>query len=159
MVTSTLIGNKKSFAIEYSFSDSKSKIGRMRLWVNGYYIGAFEDENILSVASYSLKKFTWPEVDKDIKSIANEKDIHNQIISGNDFENGEYFLSLGEAFDDFSLIGYVQNSNFIISWELSEAPFFDYPNYPNGIISIKVLIEDFNEVVSQFCEIVESTTH
>jgi hypothetical protein len=47
-VVSNLIGQKTSFGFEYDIQSRNSHVmGNMRLWIEGKYIGAYDDVNIM----------------------------------------------------------------------------------------------------------------
>jgi len=71
-----------------------------------------------------------------------------------DCPSGRYYFTPGEAFDDFSIILYACNGNFNFIWKLHEDPFFEYPDYPEGIQSAQVCINEYQTIVAEFKKII-----
>lgn len=156
MVKNFLLGNKDIFAIEYEFQDGSTGSGKIRLWLNSCYIGAYEDINILSVTLAQLENLALSE------SIENEgfvessiEETYFYIKEGNDEGAGKYFLSLGEAFDDFSIVVYSFKGSFNFIWKLWDDPFFEYEGYPKGLLSASIPIDFFKQIVALFKSSIE----
>lgn len=152
-----LIGSKESFGIEYEIQPGEHDVfGNMRLWIEGKYIGTFEDENILSVA---LGHFDLTSLDKfDGCQFSNKKpgEIYELIESYAVPGSGYCHFMPGEAFDDFIIYRYACNGNLHFVWRLCDRPFFKHPGYPKGIQSAVVSIDEFRTVVAEYKKIIAS---
>lgn len=151
MTMRTLIGDKGGFGIEYEIQSSDSHVmGNMRLWLGGKYVGAFDDVNILSVALFQLEGVDSKRIDgcEFVDEAAGK--VYEIIESGDIPDNRRYLLMPGEAFDDFSIYWYACNGNLYFVWKLIDNPFFEYPDYPRGIQSAQVSIDEFLRIVAEF---------
>ena len=80
-------------------------------------------------------------------------EVFDFIKSEDNLEGGRYFLSLGEGFDDFSIVVYRFNDMLKFIWKLhDDRPFssFQYEGYPHLIQSAEIEINEFHEVVTEF---------
>lgn len=151
MVVKRLIGCVDSFAIEYAIeSNSPKKMGKIRIWLKGNYLGAYDDVNILSVTLHQLEKLSPECLEEIVAKGKSEEEIYSYIKSGTCADNGKFMLSLGESFDDFSIVVYLSGEKIKFLWELHEDPFYTYPNYPRGLLSADIPVETLREVISEF---------
>jgi hypothetical protein len=154
-----LIGEKSEFAIEVEITKpGASPFGFVLVWINGIYIGAHEDEVPILVFLHRIKRVLDLEIDGcnfpgDVSDVVFRKVLKGEIEDGD-----KYRLGLGESFDDFSIIGYRNDSDVTIIWCISESPFFDYPDYPKGVHSSAIPIDAFTGVISQFEQLIISAT-
>jgi len=146
-----MIGDKRCFAIEYELQPSVSHVmGSMRLWLQGIFIGAIEDVNILSAILFQLKTLSseWRENCAFIGKAADF--IYDLVYSEDAPDNINYCFTPGEAFDDFSIVVFSHNGYFYFIWRLNDNPYFKYLDYPKDTQSAKVLISDYRKIVVAF---------
>lgn len=146
-----LFGEKSKFAIEVDITKyGASPFGFVLIWLNGIYVGAHEDEVPILVFLCRMKRVldlevvgcNFPDYTGDV--------VFQKIFKGEIGDGDKYRLGLGESFDDFSIIGYKNDSNVTIIWCISESPFFEYPDYPKGVHSAVIPIDVFTGVLSRF---------
>ena len=151
-----LIGKKQNFAVEFNVQSERYNrhlFGGIRLWLNGQYLGAYEDINILSVTWYQLEQLLTRNNYNDDFSKMNDSEVFAFIKSEDNLETGRYFLCLGEGFDDFSAVVYRFNDMIKFIWKLyDDRPFssFQYENYPHLIQAAEIKINEFHEIVTEF---------
>lgn len=152
----TVIGDKRCFAIEYEILPSVSHVmGNMRLWLQGIFIGAIEDVNILSAILRQLKSLSpeWRENSAFFDKAADY--IYDFVWSEDIQDNINYCFTPGEAFDDFSIVVFSYNGYFYFIWRLNDNPYFTYPDYPKDIQSARVSISDYRKIVIDFEKIIQ----
>ena len=152
-----LIGKKENFAIEFNIQSERYNrhlFGGIRLWLNGKYLGAYQDINILSVTWYQLELLTKDtNIENNDFAKKSDKEVFDFIKSGDNLEGGRYFLCLGEGFDDFSVVVYRFNDMIKFIWKLyDDRPFssFQYEDYPHSIQSAEIEINEFHKIVTEF---------
>ena len=151
MVMTQIVGDIDIFAIEFDVQSRSTKLmGMVRIWLSGKYLGAIEDINILTVTLHQLERVFYSKLyDKHLGEL-NPKDAYCLIKEDRVEGAGKHFLSLGESFDDFSVVLYGCDENLIFVWKLNEDHFFDYPGYPAGIQYALVPIDCFAKTVEKF---------
>jgi len=154
-----MIGEKSNFGIEYEIqsidyyvgTSDPYVLGHMRVWIEGKYIGAYEDVDMLGVAWWAL------EVEGNMKEsqLSNKTadDIYDLMITEGIPDVSH--CHLGPPFDDFVTLSYVCNGKIHFIWKLVDEPCFQYPDYPKGVQSAEVSVEEYRRVVSEFGKIVE----
>ncbi len=152
-----LIGTKENFAVEFNVQSERYNrhlFGGIRLWLDGKYLGAYEDVNILSVTWYQLELLARDtRIYNDDFVKINDSEVFDFIKSEDNLEGGRYFLSLGEGFDDFSVVVYRFDDAIKFIWKLhDDRPFssFQYDDYIHSIQSAEIEINEFHEVVTEF---------
>lgn len=158
-LASGLIGDKAYFAIEYAISPKKPSsdyvFGYMRIWLNNIYYGTYEDENILGVAIGCLEHILKSYIGGSIFDALSDDEIFNYVFYGGEIITDRYRLILGEMTDDFSALVFKQGEDdFKFIWRLHEKPYFTYDDYPPGVHSAIVNINIFEQVVSEYAEVV-----
>lgn len=146
-----VIGDKRCFAIEYEIQPSVSHVmGSMRLWLQGNFIGAIEDVNILSAVLCQLKSLNseWRENNVLIDKAADY--IYDLVYTQDIQDNINYCFTPGEAFDDFSIVVFSYKGYFYFVWRLNNNPYFKYPNYPTDTQSARVSINNYHKIVMDF---------
>ncbi|MDG4597743.1 MAG: hypothetical protein P9F75_19005 [Candidatus Contendobacter sp.] len=83
-------------------------------------------------------------------------EIYESINSGAVPDSYMYYFSPGPAFDDFIIVTYVCNGKIFFIWELVDNPFFEYPDYPEGIQSAEVSVDEFRKIVLKFKKIISA---
>ena len=150
-----VVGDKNSFGIEYAVqSKSKYTMGNMRLWLEGRYIGAFDDVNILTSTLMILEILSPEFVDSDEFVGMDSEQIYEHIKADGNYDGDRFYFTPGEAFDDFSIVVYSQGGYFNFIWKLHDDPYFQYPDYPKGIQSAQVSVDEFCKVVTEFKKII-----
>jgi hypothetical protein len=149
-----VIGNKKLFAIEYEIQPGVSHVmGNVRLWLEGVYIGAIEDVNILSAILCQLE-VPRPEIHENCGFVDKDADDVYELVYVNDvLENARHSFTPGEAFDDFSIVVFSCDGYFYFVWKLEDNAYFSYPDYPEGVQSGRVSISEYYETVSEFSKV------
>lgn len=156
------VGEKGSFGFEYEIM-SRSRyaksgdyfvLGKTRLWIEGKYIGAFDDVNILSAIQYQFEGLELKDMDgcEFLGKPADE--VFESIDSEAVPDSRRYLLSPGEAFDDFTIFTYICNDIIYFIWKLIDEPFFEYPGYPQGVQSGQVPVDEYRKVVMEFKKII-----
>ncbi|MET4163662.1 hypothetical protein ABIE61_003527 [Marinobacterium sp. MBR-111] len=146
-----LIGDKGIFAIEFEIRDKGTKpMGIIRIWLDGHYIGTFDDVNILTTTLHQLDRVSYESVCSETLDKLDPKDVYQLIKSDTLDGAGRHFLSLGESFDDFSVVLYGCDKNLVFVWELNENHFFDYPGYPEEVQYACVPVNYFANKVELF---------
>lgn len=144
---SEIIGDKPVMAIEYMVTQKKPYImGNLILWMNGVYIGAFEDEQMLLNIAYSLERLLTNISDNDAFNNLSRDEIYHLLNK----ENEGHLVNLGEGFDDFLIYSYVTGDELNFIWNLLNDPFFTYPSYPDGLQFAKISKNFLIDVVEQF---------
>ncbi|MCP4088214.1 MAG: hypothetical protein GY746_00250 [Gammaproteobacteria bacterium] len=152
-----LIGDKNNFGFEYEISPSVSHVmGNMRLWIEGRYIGSFDDTNILPTIIHQFEGLEEFNLDGCKFQNMGVHEIYDLIISDSIPDSYNYLFSPGEAFDDFIIIAFVCNGEIVFIWSLVENPFFEYSDYPKGIQSARVPVDVFKKNVRLFVEIISN---
>lgn len=148
---SFVIGDTGTFAIELASRDELcNKIGRMRIWLGGKHIGTFDDTSIYSLVWQQLDNVLAKKLDLNKFGFAGARQIYDEIKSGEIDESGRYFLSLGDSFDDFSVIALRNDDEIIVIWELLDEHFFEYEDYPLGLQCSTISVIYFSSVLSEF---------
>lgn len=146
-----MIGCKKCFGIEHERQlDGSPIFGKMRLWLEGRYIGAFDDVNILSVAWHQLDGLNVDDIDGCRFGNMPPEDIYGELESGAVDDFRRYILMPGEAFDEFLVYWYACNKKLHFVWKLVDRPFFSYPGYPSDVQFAQVPIAEFQRAVDEF---------
>lgn len=146
MAVKNIIGNKNIFAIEYEIESTLPNImGKACIWIDGNYIGAYDDSHILTGTLYHLERISPTSVNGEQFNGMNSENVYEVIKNHKD----GYFLNLGESFDDFSVIVYFSEGKFNFIWELLDAPFYNYPGYPEGLLSSRVSESYYTEVLKK----------
>jgi len=154
-----LIGDKNSFGIEYEIQSIEYYIGtskpyvlgHVRLWLEGKYIGAYEDIDILGVASWALEGGESMKECQFLNMTA--ENIYELMIT--EGIPGVCHCDLGPPTDDFVTLFYVYNGKVHFVWKIVDEPCFQYPDYPKDVQSAAVSVEEYRRVVSEFVRIVE----
>jgi hypothetical protein len=151
----TVIGDKRCFAIEYEIQPSISHVmGSMRLWLEGMFIGAIEDVNVLSAILYQLEGLS-PETHENSTFIdKSASDIHELVYSEDALDNVNYCFTPNGVCDDFSIVVFSHNGYFYFIWRLNDNPFFTYPDYPKDIQSARVSIDKYQKIVMDFEKVI-----
>lgn len=151
----TLVGDKNGFGIEYKIQSRNSHVmGNMRLWLEGKYIGAFEDVNILTTVLIKLEAFGPEFVDSDDFIGMSPMQVYEHVKAEGNCDSDRFYFTPGEAFDDFSIVVYSKDGYFNFIWKLHDDPYFQYPDYPKGIQSARISVEEFHKVVMEFKKII-----
>jgi len=142
-----ILGNKELFAVEYEVDKVQPHLqGKIRLWLGACYVGAYEDVEMLLVVLSQLERVKSDKLNGEAYRNLNFELAYEKIKEN----DGKFFLSLGESFDDFSIVIYFLDGAFTVVWELLDNPFFTYPNYPQGLQLVKIPEESFTQVVEEF---------
>lgn len=150
-----LIGDRESFGFEYEIESKKTHVmGYIRMWVDGKFIGAIEDVNVLPAILYQFEGLERENTDGCRFLDMEPGEIYEMIFSGTISDGRRYCFSPGEAFDDFDVIAYVCNGNIFFVWKLVDRPFFSYPGYPDGVQSAQVSVDEFRQVVMELKKVV-----
>lgn len=156
----SVIGDKSSFAIEFKVRNecySHHLFGSIRIWLNGWYIGAYDDACILTAVSHALASFLKLNLDTDEFDGMAVEDIYHYIKFQDRPGLGKYWFSMGsDSFDDFSVVVFCTKNKYHFIWKLNENSFFDYKDYPAGFLFACVSIEEFKQVYSKFAEQLET---
>jgi len=147
----TVIGDKSRFAIEYEIQSKKAHVmGTMRLWIEGIFIGAIQDVNILSAILCHLETPS-PKIQGYyyFNKITFE-DIYYLIYRNDDPNDAQYCFDPGESFDDFWIIYYCDNDYYNFIWRLHDNPYFEYPNYPTEVQNARVAVDEYHKIVMAF---------
>lgn len=151
MVDTCLVGSKDIFAIEFYITESLPKpMGIVRVWLGGEYIGTLEDVNFLSVTLHQLERISLNELFCEDLEGLKPQEAYCLIKSGVIDNSEKFFLSMGESFDDFSVVLYGCQNNLVFIWELNDNQFFDYPQYSSGVKFAKVSFDYFVSIVKEF---------
>lgn len=106
------------------------------LHINGKSLGQLEQQSSLGVLINGFEKGLARASLINIKHFEILSD--EQILSTLNDDDLDYYLlrlSLGDDFDDFSMMLYYKTAEIIrILWQLSDSPFFDYTSYEKGLI-------------------------
>lgn len=146
-----LIGNKESFAIEWT--NNKSQVSPVLVWIGGDYLGTLEDSQPLGVVCHQLVKLS-----NNLKYIGFSAGVTDSVDTFDALladESGRHLVSLGDTFDDFCILAYTNQNDIYFIWRLESDPFFNYPNYGREIKSFKVHVPVFLEVLSMFRDSLE----
>ncbi len=151
-----IIGDQQRFAIEYEIQPSVSHVmGTVRLWLEGQYLGAIQDKNILSAISCQLGSLS-PEFHENAAFLnKSASDVFDLVYSEEHLEAGVHCFTPGEAFDDFSIVAFFHDGAFYFIWKLDDDPHFAYPGYPKGFQTARVSIDEYRRVVGLFKEAIE----
>lgn len=68
-------------------------------------------------------------------------------------DNGKYLLSLGETFDDFSMMVFVREDVMHFVWKLNPPLFFEYPGYAMNVCEAALGFSFFCKVVNEFFDV------
>ena len=154
-----LIGDKNSFGIEYEIqsvdyyeSGKPYVMGHMRLWLEGKYIGAIEDVDMIDAAWWVLEGGGRRKECQFSNMVAGE--IYELKIT--DGLSGVYSCQPGPSFDDFVILQYVCNGKIYFIWKLEDKPFSQYQDYPRDVQSAVVSVEEYRRVVAELGEIIET---
>ena len=117
-MNSNVIGDKNSFAIEWSLLKSNSPYGSVVLWLNGFQIGAKGASEYL----YQLKSTLTILVEVKNELLKCYKNYLLLRVKDNEIwdveEIGEYSIMASECSDDFGSRVFFDGNNFIILWQL-----------------------------------------
>jgi len=149
-----LIGDKSSFGIEYEIVPSNPRLGYMRLWLEGKYIGEIEDIHVLSASLYQLEIDPTSIEGCQFINESPEK-IYELMCLTSTTDTYKYVCSPGEAFDDFRIYWYTCNGKLYFVWGLVDEPFFEYPGYPRGVQSAMVPVDEFQRIVAEVTKIID----
>lgn len=155
MTKKLIIGDKMRFAIEYEIQKGgRYVMGRLRLWLSGQYIGAYDDIAMLSAILFQMEgvEITKLEGCEFLKETANR--IYDLIESNVAFDSRRHLLMLGESFDDFSIYWFYCKGNLHFVWKLTDSPVFAYPDYPKGVQYAQISVEEFIMVVSELRKVI-----
>jgi len=155
MVETHLIGDKSIFGIEVSIAcEVPDFLGFLRIWINGTYLGYFEEECYLKVIAGVLT-----DVSKSYERLnfshfqgLSYSAIYDAVKEDSD-ECECYHLILGDTFDDFSMTVFVTDSQYVFVWKLNDDPFFKYEKYPTEVLHGRVQKESFEQVVKSFSKL------
>ncbi|GLS05555.1 hypothetical protein GCM10007860_27110 [Chitiniphilus shinanonensis] len=148
---SLLFGDKQIFAIELaSDEDLIGGVGRVLLWLGGEYVGTFDDTSIHSLVLAQLKSVFSKRLDGDYLRGEAVCQMYDLIKSEKIEGAGQYFLSLGDSFDDFSIVVFLKGEEVVFLWKLLDKPFFEYKNYPEGLQCSIIPAAFFSKVLSDF---------
>jgi len=126
------------------------------LWIEGKYIGAFDDVNILSSILFELEGLDPEIVDGEVFAGLACRDIYEIIKTQDNCSGDKYYFTPGEAFDDFSIVVYAQGGNFNFIWKLHSNPYFEYLEYSKDIQSAQVSVIEFRRAVLSFGKILKN---
>ncbi|MDR2209577.1 MAG: immunity 42 family protein, partial [Azoarcus sp.] len=143
------IGKKNSFGIEYEIRSVNSYVfGKVRLWLEGKYVGAFDDIYILTDTSCYLDGEDL-RLGNECQFFVNEKadKIFELILSDAIPDSDSYRFSPGIPFDDFTIRCYKSNDKLHFVWKLSDKPNLNYPDYPKEVQSAVISVDEYREVV------------
>lgn len=151
-----LIGNKTQFGIEYEVTSTEDgRLGRIRLWLDGKYLGSIDDIGILSVTVNQLGRLL-EKPDSGEEFLEKSSDEILELSKAGSIENGgRLLISLGESFDDFYVLAFRNRENIRFFWKLNESSFFSYHNYPPHVMCADVPVEQIRRVVSDFERAIE----
>jgi len=145
MVKRYLIGDKNSFAIEFTIENTQHNImGHNILWLNNQYIGAWEDISILTLVLDSLYPMYLNQND------ITDKDLNKILL---DIENDTCTLDtlcIDDTYDDFEKRIFKQNDEFIFIWKLYKDSYFTYKNYDYDLKIARISIKKYDKVLLEF---------
>jgi hypothetical protein len=151
------IGNKQEFAVELEIERLNPKpLGKLRLWLGGVFIGSFEDSHFLNVSLHQIKSVLNRSLSNMHYINLGPEEAFSEIKK---LGLGEYFLNIGESFDDFSVVIYEHDGSYHFVWRLHDEPFFEYPEYPTDIQSYAVSREVLTRVISGAQALIDAKTH
>lgn len=154
---SNLIGKKSSFGFEYNIRSRHHHImGNMRLWIEGKYIGAFDDLNILSAIFLQFEGLELKNIDGYKFLGKKDEEIYYELVDDHSLDNWRYNFSPGESFDDFIILTYICDDRITFIWKLVDNPYFEYSDYPKDIQSAQVSVDEFQKVVMEFKKILSA---
>jgi len=151
-----IIGDKNTFAIQYSHGQQDEKMGYVLLWLGGIYIGAWEDEVFFSYLQSGLQCII--EIKGRLMNFPFRDDLPEVIIqkmsdlSTRDPALYDHVGSFGESFHDFFIICFLTDSKINLVWKLREKPFFTYPGYPRAAQMVSLDYDYFESIVRRFDE-------
>lgn len=146
-----LVGDKNDFGIEYAVqSNDKYVMGNIRLWFKGVYVGSYSDVNILTSILFVLEGVNPDLIDgKSFEGMSPEQ-IYGVIKSDDNYDGDKYYFTPGEAFDDFSVVVYAVDDKLNFIWRLHDEPYFSHPDYPLGIQSAQISLDEYRQVIMDF---------
>lgn len=146
-----LVGDKSILAIEACIDKrALSPFGNVRVWLNGGYVGSYEDPVSILVFISGIRRVFNLNVDANKEFSLSSESFFNGVMDGAMSGGDRYRLSLGESFDDFSIVGFRDDDFIHIIWILNDGPFFHYPAYPAGIQSSRIPVDIFKSVTDRF---------
>jgi hypothetical protein len=128
-------GNKNSFAVEFNQSDSDSKMGYGKVWIQNEFFGSIED--LIYFDGYLISL-----LDELInaKTIEFEFQLDSELELFQTFENHsnrfEYLISGSTFTDDFTAYGFEKGGKIYLIWKLraDQKPIFsDLKKYGNAV--------------------------
>jgi len=142
------IGDKNTIAIEFTIENVQPYVvGYNRLWLNGEYLGCWEDLSMLGTVVYSL-------CDLNLKHDTADAELNDIYI---EFEKEIFSLEtfcIDETYDDFAKIIIKQKDEYVFLWKLFRNSYFVYPNYSNNVKMARVKIQEYNDVMDVFKKII-----
>ncbi|TJZ77318.1 hypothetical protein [Chitiniphilus eburneus] len=148
---SLFIGDKEKFAIELASNEELGhKVGRLRIWLGDKYIGTFDDASIYSLVLMQLKNVLAKNLDVECLDFDDMVRVYDLIKSEKFDGAARYFLSLGDSFDDFSIVAFCKDGEVFFIWTLMDEHFFEYEDYPTGLQYSIVPVAYFSKVLSGF---------
>lgn len=146
-----LIGEKKDFAVEYSFSNDYPKnMGYGRIWIRNKFIGTYEDMIFLNAyllgTLYELKEAEY--LSDDLKQLTTQQ-LFDEFYN-NDYRYRQYMVGGSTFTDDFSIWVYKLADQTCLLWKLMQSSIFDdLKNYGQEVFSDNVSTDRLNEVISK----------
>ena len=80
------------------------------------------------------------------KGESNQK-IFDRLLSEG---SGSHLVSLGDTFDDFCILAYMQGNNLCLVWRLESDPFFTYLDYTKGVVIGTIPAVEFEDVLGGY---------
>ena len=130
-----IIGNKESFAVEFTPSESNTKMGFGKVWIQGEFYGTNEDLIYFQGYLISLidELINVKKIDFDFENLS-ETEVFNHFQN---MESRNDYLINGSTFtDDFIAFGFEKNGFVYLIWKMwndQEISFSDLKNYGNAI--------------------------
>lgn len=142
-------GDVSVFAIEYEVTKTTPYLmGYFCFWIGGVRVGTLDDEIMLSCMEQSLISYIkrLPTLENSSFLGLEKEKIFKRVFTRED--DNRHLLGMGESFDDFSFCSFKEENQIHFLWKLTDKPFFQYPDYPKGIMHKKVNVDYFINIVT-----------
>jgi hypothetical protein len=131
-----LIGSKEVFAIEYEITQlgkHGTLFGKVVLWLNGLYLGHYDEEIIMNNFNNMLLDFILPPGNVENYANLEELIISRDLQLFSEKENGWFIKCFSESFDDF-LIAMVDDPDKVVFWwKLERKHLGRHAGYPHDV--------------------------
>jgi hypothetical protein len=159
-----LIGDKNSFAIEFSVTDKKNFMGYAKLWLDGNLLGSPRDLIYFNGYLFNL-------LDQFCCSKILDENFHHTSIFQtyrllkkytyeieDDIYNASRYSSTGSTFtDDYYIFSYLENGIINILWKVRKNAFFeDLKKMRQGLFHFSMKKSEFCLLVSEYKRYINS---